>query len=295
MNPRGGAQVSRLLFSAAILLPASCASTPGAPSRGANVEVRSTVAQPRAEILSARLTQRAPSEGDVDELLVVFSEHIDASSLDPAVFMVIRGDGRGVQPRRAVLGPADEDDENRSVTLVGTFSDDALGAPVAVHVVGELFAESGAELRSRDGIVRGPEVPDDLVYAEALSPSAGACGDAEQLVRTYWSDVLDGVELEDLSRVHLLLVDGTEITPSGFDDHDFDDRAGSAANPGPTPGEAGEVVTVPNGLSAPREDNVLDLCVAAKAAVSAISVDGAAFRDRGGLATAATRAPVSGP
>jgi hypothetical protein len=56
------------------------------------------------------------------------------------------------------------------------------------------------------------------------------------VVRTYWHDVLRGVQIEDLQRIRLELADGEQASPFGFDDHDLDDDQ-------------------------EREDNVLDLCV----------------------------------
>ncbi|MCA9711924.1 MAG: hypothetical protein KDK70_39170, partial [Myxococcales bacterium] len=88
-----------------------------------------------------------------------------------------------------------------------------------------------------------------------------------QLLRTYWSDELRGVEPDDLARVRVRVGDGEPSSPQRFDDHD-------AAH-----GEAGQ-------------DNVLDLCLAEAAPARTIWVEAGAFVDAAGHASAAIERAV---
>ncbi|MBV1858145.1 MAG: hypothetical protein KUG77_07005, partial [Nannocystaceae bacterium] len=75
-------------------------------------------ARARATILSAHFAvDDAPSFGGLDGIAVVFSEDVDAASLRPGVFLVLLADGGRTLAKEAVLAPASEADENRTVWL----------------------------------------------------------------------------------------------------------------------------------------------------------------------------------
>lgn len=214
------------------------------------------------------------SERQLDRLVLVFREQLDASSVDPRAFAIARGDGRRVRPVRAVLAPADEGDENRSLTLFGNFGS-AETPPVAVHVIGSLRAESGADLRGLDADISGPEQPDRVVLVERLDAQPGRCPGAQQVVRAYWSDRLGPSEAALLEQIELRFADGTKAAPVELDDQRMHEL------------EQGRPGEVPAVLLGREDDNVLDLCVAQQAAVIHLHVAAGALRDAGGTPSAA--------
>jgi hypothetical protein len=216
-----------------------------------------------------------------DALLLVFSEEVDPLTLDPRAFGILRADGRRVRPVRAILAPADEGDENRSVTLFGNFANGGSNggeaksaAPVAVHVIGSLFAESGASLQGLDANITPPSEPDRPVFIERLEPNESRCPGASQLLRTYWSDSLTHVGADDLVGIELRLADGRIVHPI-----DFDDQAWREDDP-----------PCPENFSAclgPVDDNVLDLCLDTAETVIHVRFAAGLFRDPSGNPTAA--------
>jgi hypothetical protein len=216
------------------------------------------------------------SEASEDRILLVFGHELDPLTIDPRGFAILRGDGHRVRPTRAFLAPADEGDENRSLTLTGNFGD-AESLPVAVHVIGDLYTEAGESLQGLDAQISGPSEPDRPVHVERLEPSASRCPEARQVIRTYWSDTLAGVGDDDLARVELRLADGRAITPSGFDD------------------QAQRVDDEPLAGLGRADDNVLDLCVDADQAVLHVRFAAGVFTDANALPTAAADLSLAPP
>jgi hypothetical protein len=208
------------------------------------------------------------SEFSEDRIVLVFGQELDPLTIDPRAFAIMRGDGRRVRPTRAFLAPADEGDENRSLTLTGNFGS-AGSPPVAIHVIGELYAETGASLQGLDAPITPASEPDHPVAAERREPSPSRCPAAQQVIRTYWTDTLTNVGDDDLAGIELRLADGRVIAPSGFDDQAR--RAEDEQLPGL--GRA--------------DDNVLDLCVDAEQAVLHVRFAAGLFADENALPTAA--------
>lgn len=231
---------------------------------------------PAPAILSAHAAfADDPGLGGLDGISIVFSEQIDAASLVPAFFSVVLQDGTLVTPKRALLAPADESDENRTVLLVGEFfhvvtpgaasereadAADEPAVPSDVAVVGRLFSEAGRELEGLAAAIEAFVTPGRMVSAESLAASERACPGAAQVVRTYWVDPLRGVAIEDLGAIAIALEGGRTVAPVGFDDHD----------PGHEDGQ----------------DNVLDLCLSATEAVRAVRIADGVFLDVAGHASA---------
>lgn len=219
-------------------------------------------------ILSAHLARLDdPELGGKDGLVVVLDAELDAASLHGRAFVVVRADDGPVAPERAILAPASEDDENRTVLLVGELG--AAGAePTHVAVVGPLWSEDGRSLRGLGAPIEPFAAGPRAVAAEVLAAGPGRCEGAAQVVRTYWSDELRGVEPEDLSRVRVVAGEGASSSPVRFDDH------------APSHGEAGQ-------------DGVLDLCLAEPARPRRVSIEAAAFRSPSGHASAAVELAIT--
>ena len=229
---------------------------------------------------SPRLVERL--EPLYDRLVLVFGQELDPLSIDPRGFAILRADGRRVRPVRAVLAPASEGDENRSLVLLGNFSAGE-SPPVAVHVIGSLHAESGESLTGLDASITGPEAADVVVMGEQLAAEEARCPGAAAVVRLYWTDLIVGIEAADLEVIGLGLADGRTLQPSAFDDHEPTDEGG------------------PPGMAPPDPDNVLDLCVAEAAQVVEVRLPAGLFEDEAGHPSAAVRVeltdlpPVSSP
>jgi hypothetical protein len=227
-------------------------------------------APPAPAILSAHVARLDDLElGGKDGVVVVFDTEVDAAALQARAFVVTYLDGEPVTAERAILAPASEDDENRTVLLVGELA--AVGAePSHVVVVEPLWAEDG---RSLEGL-SAPVVPfaagPRAVAAEVLASGPGRCEGAARMVRTYWSDELRGVEAEDLARVRVSTGEGegAAANPVRFDDHAIEH------------GESGE-------------DNVLDLCLVDAALPRRVWIDAGTFRGPAGHESAAVDVVVT--
>jgi hypothetical protein len=220
-------------------------------------------------ILSAHLVRvDDPELAGKDGLLVVLDVEVDAAALQPRAFVVTRSTEGPAWPEQAVLAPASEDDENRTVLLVGELGDaTAEGQPTHVAVVGPLYAEDGRPLQGLGApIVPFPTSP-QVVAVQVLAPAPGRCEGTAQVLRTYWSAELRGVELEDLPRVRVQAGQAAPAAPLRFDDHAAEHA------------EAGQ-------------DNVLDLCIDDPAPLRRLWIEAGAFRDPAGHASAAVELAV---
>lgn len=159
------------------------------------------------------------SEGN-DGLPVVFTHPIDVTTLDPEDFELTSAEGNVSTPICAILIPAVDPGENRTVLLVGEFGSAPDDEPVEVVVVGELLstAETGAvdfngasqevvPLASGPSIVAAEVLPEDLwildregqILVGSGCPSEGTL----QIVRVRWDGgitKLDNVEVDDVER-----------------------------------------------------------------------------------------------
>ena len=225
--------------------------------------------RPAPALLSAHFARDdAPEFEGADAITLVFSEEVDAASLQPSAFMVLLADGARTLATEAYLAPASEADENRTVWIVGDFGDPRRRPPTDVVVIRPLHTESGGTLEG----VLGPVVPYEdggtIVFAKI---QAEPCGQGQPRVRTYWTDALREVVDEDLAAIDLELVSGQTVQPVAFEDQP----------------EAGVFV------GEARDDNVLDLCVPQQARVVSVRVKAGIFTDVAGHPNAATRAMVA--
>jgi hypothetical protein len=225
---------------------------------------------PLAETTTPRMVEN--SEAQEDRIVLLFARELDPMTIDARSFGVLRADGHRVRPTRVFLAPADEGDENRSLTLTGNFGS-AAAPPVAIHVLGALHAETGEALTGLDANITGPEQPDRPLSVERLTSTPGRCPAARQVVRTYWTDTLTHVGDGDLAGIELRLADGRMLAPTGFDDQAWREGEGEGECEPPCLG--------------PVDDNVLDLCVDADVAVVHVRFAAGLFEDEGGTANAA--------
>lgn len=219
---------------------------------------------PRPAILSAHLVRADDPELDgQDGLLVVLDAEVDPAALDARAFALTYDEGEPVVPVRALLSPASEGDENRSVLLLGELYDATAGRePTHVVVIGALWSEDGRSLEGLSAPVEPLAAGPRVVAAELLAPAPGRCEGAAQLVRTYWSAELRGVGADDLPRVRVFGPGVAPRAPSRFDDH------------ADAHGEAGQ-------------DNVLDLCLDEAVSAPQVTIEAGAFLDPIGHASAA--------
>jgi hypothetical protein len=220
-------------------------------------------------ILSAHFSrddERTPA--DADAIVLVFDRELDAASLTGRAFMVVMGDGSRVRAREAVLAPASEDDENRTVTLWGDFGDPQHRPPTDAVIIEPVWDEAGGSLLGAatkvDAFTQGPRV----IAALAVPPLPTRCQGAASAVRLYWSDELRGVDADDLGRIELLLADGGTKAPVALDD---DAASGTDA----------------------VDDNVLDLCVGERSEVRELRVAAGAFTDPSGHPNGVVRVSVT--
>ncbi|MBC8071176.1 MAG: hypothetical protein IAG13_22815 [Deltaproteobacteria bacterium] len=259
-------RVRELITLAAALAMGSCYRVPpGRVEYVAPTAMASPLVVPG--MLSAHFSRDDPrTPSTADAIVLVFDRELDAASLTARAFMVVLGDGSRVRAVEAVLAPASEDDENRTVTLWGDFGDPQHRPPTDAVIIEPVWDERGGSLLGAaieiDAFGEGPRV----ISAQALPTAASRCPGAAQAVRLYWSDELHGIEPGDLAHIELVLADGSARPPVAFDDD-----AGSDAS----------------------SDNVLDLCVAELAEVRELRVAAAAFTDPSGHPSPAVHVAVS--
>ena len=223
-----------LLLGALIIGP-GCARTfvPPQTVRAAAPLPPVAAAKPRtpAAILSAHfaLNNAAPL-GGADALPVVFSVELDPSTVVAEHFIISRGDGVRSRPTEALLSPANEGDENRTVLLVGDFGAPDDGPPTHVSVSGALYSEDGQALRGLAAPVSAFEVAPTVVYAEVLQPGEGRCEGAGSMVRTYWTEGLRALSPDAAQHVAVHTESGERLQPTGFDDQAAPGSDGAADN-----------------------------------------------------------------
>ena len=205
-----------------------------------------------------------------DGMPVVFSTQLQADSVVPESFLVIRSDGESVVPNCATLHPADEPLEQRTVLLTGDFG--TFGeTPIRVEITGPLLTIDGDSLlglRTEDitPLEDGPQV----VLAERFAPDtnglAGECPHGTvQVVQLTWEGGVTGPANAALGEdqrlgTRLLLEDGSMVNPLALVDDD--------------------------------PDNHVLVCLAEDSPAQWVVVDAGLFHDPGDIANPATHAEV---
>ncbi|MCP5432998.1 MAG: hypothetical protein H6923_06980 [Alphaproteobacteria bacterium] len=145
------------------------------------------------------------ADGDrIDGLPLVLSHEVDQATIEPQDFLVHTQSGKTLQPNCATTNPAGEEDEDRTVLLLGELGDWPSDPPVSVEIVGEVLSEpeSDGTVRSFKGLV-SPAIPPYtdgpmLVMAEIVPNEERELSEAEggpncpagrtlTIVRLIWS------------------------------------------------------------------------------------------------------------
>jgi hypothetical protein len=133
----------------------------------------------------------------LDGMPVNFKFPLDASSLSGTDFEVVDSLGNIHIPMCAVLAPANENGENRTVLLLGEFGTAITNPPVEVRVVGDLFTIdtlSGESVCSAvinlNGITTTNIIPladgPSLFFAQRIDGNLNECNSGTQTIQVAW-------------------------------------------------------------------------------------------------------------
>ena len=133
----------------------------------------------------------------LDGMPVNFMFPIDVSTLSESDFEVVDSLGNIHIPMCAVLAPANENGENRTVLLLGEFGTAVTNPPVEVRVVGDLFTTdtlSGESACSAiinlNGITTTNVIPladgPSLFFAQRIDGNLNECNSGTQTIQVAW-------------------------------------------------------------------------------------------------------------
>ena len=134
----------------------------------------------------------------LDGMPVNFQFPLDASSLSETDFEVLDELGNVHAPNCALLAPANENGENRTVLLLGEFGTAVSNPPVEVRIVGELFTaetfsgESAcSEVINLNGMTTTNVVPladgPSLFFAQKMEGDLNECDSGAQTIQVAWN------------------------------------------------------------------------------------------------------------
>ena len=134
----------------------------------------------------------------LDGMPVNFRFPLDASSLSETDFEVVDSLGNIHIPMCAVLAPANENGENRTVLLLGEFGTAVTNPPVEVRVIGDLFTTdtvSGESVCSAiinlNGITTTNIIPladgPSLFFAQRIDGNLNECNSGTQTIQVAWN------------------------------------------------------------------------------------------------------------
>lgn len=134
----------------------------------------------------------------LDGMPLNFLYPIADSSLWANDFVVIDKQGNSHVPHCAVLAPADELGENRTVLLIGEFGQSPSNPPVEVRVVGDLWTLPQSEEESAPskvinlkGQLTNKIIPlssgPSIFFVQRISGSISECGNEFQCIQVVWS------------------------------------------------------------------------------------------------------------
>ena len=134
----------------------------------------------------------------LDGMPVNFKFPLDASTLSESDFEVVDNLGNIHIPMCAVLAPANENGENRTVLLIGEFGTAITNPPVEVRVVGDLFTSdtfSGesacSEIINLNGSITTNVIPladgPSLFFAQRIDGNLNECNSGTQTIQVAWN------------------------------------------------------------------------------------------------------------
>ena len=134
----------------------------------------------------------------LDGMPVNFMFPIDGSTLSESDFEVVDSLGNIHIPMCAVLAPANENGENRTVLLIGEFGTAITNPPVEVRVVGDLFTtdtfsgESAcSEIINLNGSITTNVIPladgPSLFFAQRIDGDLNECNSGTQTIQVAWN------------------------------------------------------------------------------------------------------------
>ena len=134
----------------------------------------------------------------LDGMPVNFKFPIDASTLSESDFEVLDNLGNIHTPICALLAPANENGENRTVLLLGEFGTAITNPPVEVRVVGDLFTtdtfsgESAcSEIINLNGSITTNVIPladgPSLFFAQRIDGNLNECNSGTQTIQVAWN------------------------------------------------------------------------------------------------------------
>ena len=134
----------------------------------------------------------------LDGMPVNFRFPLDSSSLSETDFEVVDSLGNIHIPMCAVLAPANENAENRTVLLLGEFGTAVTNPPVEVRIVGDLFTIdtlSGESVCSviinLNGITTTNVIPladgPSLFFAQRIDGNLNECNSGSQTIQVAWN------------------------------------------------------------------------------------------------------------
>lgn len=157
-----------------------------------------------------------------DGLPVVMSGEIQEGTLNPTDFSIVLEDGQRRTPRIASLKPADEEDEDRTILLVGDFGSAVANPPQRVEVVNTLLTEGGSNVKGQAQFVIPLSSGPTLVFAEMMQPNSDCPG---TMVRVTWSGGVTPMTNASLKSFKLTAERGQEMfSTSAFDLDDQDNN-----------------------------------------------------------------------
>ena len=139
-----------------------------------------------------------PGAQGMDGMPVNFIYPIDASTLSGSDFEILDSLGNVHIPMCAVLAPANENGENRTVLLIGEFGTAVTNPPVEVRIVGDLFTtdtlsgESAcSEIINLNGITTTNVIPltdgPSLFFAQRIDGNLDECYLGNQTIQVAWN------------------------------------------------------------------------------------------------------------
>ena len=178
----------------------------------------------------------------LDGMPVNFQFPLDASSLSETDFEVLDGLGNVHTPVCALLAPANENGENRTVLLLGEFGTAVSTPPVEVSVVGELFTtetfsgESAcSDIINLNGMTTTNVIPladgPSLFFAQKIEGDLNECNSGLQTIQVAWdggvTPYINGDEESDLFQYYTgysdssgVLVPHSPISIADINDND---------------------------------------------------------------------------